>query len=216
MTGDTAVILDIDGTLVDSNYHHAIAWHRAFRRHDCLPPLWVIHRHMGMGGDQLVAAIAGEEFERDHGESVRDAEKELYAELIDEIVPLAGARALVAALRDDGRRAVLASSAKEAEVERYVELLGAEDLPRTTSADVENTKPEPDLIVAALEKVGGGPALMIGDSTWDCKAAGRVGVPVVAVRAGGFCPAELRDAGAEEILDDLAAVARHLGLGHSA
>ena len=207
-----AAILDVDGTLVDTNYHHALAWYRAFRSEGCVQPLWVIHRHMGMGGDQLVAAVAGEEFEREHGDAVRAAEKALYGELIDEVVVLPGARDLVKALRASGRRTVLASSAKAEEVEHYVELLGAEELPTTTSADVEQTKPKPDLVLAALEKVGGGPALMIGDSTWDCLAAGNAGIASVAVSTGGFCPDELREAGAEHVFEDLFRVAEHLGV----
>ena len=212
MSDEPAAILDVDGTLVDTNYHHALAWHRAFRSEGCVQPLWVIHRHMGMGGDQLVAAVAGDAFERAHGDAVRDAEKELYGQLIDEVVVLPGARELVAALRDSGRRTVLASSAKEQEVEHYVGLLGAEDLPATTSADVEQTKPEPDLVLAALEKVGGGPAVLLGDSTWDCLAAARASITSIAVQTGGFCPDELRDAGAERVFEDLLAAGRHLGV----
>ena len=83
-----AAILDVDGTLVDTNYHHALAWHRALRRHGATVPLWVLHRHMGMGGDQLVGSVAGEDFDSEHGEDARAAEKEEYAKLIDEVVPL--------------------------------------------------------------------------------------------------------------------------------
>ncbi len=90
-----AAILDVDGTLVDTNYHHAVAWFRAFRRHGVTLPLWEIHRHIGMGGDQLVNSLAGEEFEREQGDAVRDAEKELYMELIDEVVLLPDARRLL-------------------------------------------------------------------------------------------------------------------------
>ena len=90
-----AAILDIDGTLVDSNYQHALAWYRAFRDHGIVLPLWRIHRHIGMGGDQLVAALAGEGFDREQGDDVRAAEKALYMALIDEVRPLEGARELV-------------------------------------------------------------------------------------------------------------------------
>ena len=95
-------ILDIDGTLVDTNYHHAIAWFRAFRQHGFVLPLWRIHRHIGMGGDQLVAALAGEGFDREQGDEVRAAEKVLYGELIGEVQPLAGARALIEDLKGVG------------------------------------------------------------------------------------------------------------------
>ena len=143
-------ILDVDGTLVDTNYHHAIAWYRAFREHDCSVPLWRIHRHMGMGGDQLVASLAGDDFERERGDDVRATEKDRYMELIDEVQPLPGAKRLLDDLRARDCRMVLASSAKEHEVEHYVGLLDAGDLERTTSADVEATKPNQDLIQAAI------------------------------------------------------------------
>jgi HAD superfamily hydrolase (TIGR01549 family) len=201
----TAAILDIDGTLVDTNYHHAIAWYRAFRRQDVTLPLWRIHRHIGMGSDQLVAALAGEAFDRAHGDEVRDAEKSLYMELIDEVRALEGARELVERLSEDGHAVVLASSAKPDEVEHYLDLLDARELADgwTHSGDVERTKPEPDLVTAAVEKAGGGSAVMVGDSTWDCEAAARAGLQTVAVLTGGFSEAELRDAGAACVFGSL-------------
>jgi HAD superfamily hydrolase (TIGR01549 family) len=205
-----AAILDVDGTLVDTNYHHAIAWFRALREHGATVPLWELHRHMGMGGDQLVAAVAGEQFDAEHGEDARATEKERYAELIDEVVPLPGAKDLLRTLQERGYRVILASSAKEEEIEHYVELLGADDVPYTTSADVEATKPQPDLILAALEKIGGGPAVMFGDSTWDCEAAERAGVRTVAVMTGGFGEDELREAGATEVHQRLEDLIEHL------
>ncbi len=193
-----AAILDIDGTLVDTNFHHAIAWYRAFRQHDELLPLWRIHRHIGMGGDQLVESLCGKEVDEAKGDDIRAAEGVLYFALIEEVEPLHGARELIVDLKDRGHAVVLASSAKEDEVDHYLDLLDARDLADgwTTSADVEATKPEPDLVAAAVEKAGGGEAVMIGDSTWDCEAAERAGVPVLAVLTGGFSEAELRDAGA--------------------
>jgi HAD superfamily hydrolase (TIGR01549 family) len=193
-----AAILDVDGTLVDTNYHHAVAWYRAFRRHGVILPLWRIHRHIGMGGDQLVEALAGREFEETEGDGLRVTEKELYAELIGEVEPLAGARELIGDLRERGHAVVLASSAKRDEVDHYLELLDAREIADgwTTSADVEATKPEPDLVVAAVEKAGGGEAVMVGDSTWDCEAARRAGLQTIAVLTGGFSEQELRDAGA--------------------
>ena len=197
-------ILDVDGTLVDTNYHHALAWYRSLREHGCTVPLWRLHRHMGMGGDQLVAAVAGDEFEAAHGDAARATEKERYAELIDEVAALEGASELIVALRQRGCDVVLASSAKEEEVGHYVELLGAHDVPYTTSADVDATKPQPDLVLAAIEKGGGGDALMIGDSTWDCEAARRAGVRAVALLTGGFGDDELREAGAEAVFESIA------------
>src|SRR5919206_1570595 len=111
-----AAILDIDGTLVDTNFHPAIAWYRAFRQHQIVLPIWRIHRHIGMGGDQLVAALCGDRTEEEHGDDIRAAEKVLYSELIGEVEPLAGARELIVDLRDRGHSVVLASSAKEDEV----------------------------------------------------------------------------------------------------
>ena len=122
----TAALLDVDGTLVDSNYHHALAWYRAFRGHDLTPPVWRIHRHIGMGGDQLVAAVAGEEVERACGDSIREAEKRRYAELIDEVRPFEGARELIVALKERGHAVVLASSGHGDDVERYIDLLASD------------------------------------------------------------------------------------------
>jgi HAD superfamily hydrolase (TIGR01509 family) len=192
-----AAILDIDGTLVDTNYHHAIAWYRAFRQHGELLPIWRIHRHIGMGGDHLVEALCGGQVEEEKGEDIRTAEKALYMALIEEVEPLPGARDLIAELKDRGHAVVLASSAKQHEVEHYLDLLDARELADdwTTSGDVDATKPEPDLVRAAMDKAGTGEAVMVGDSTWDCEAAGRAGISTVSVLTGGFSEAELRDAG---------------------
>jgi HAD superfamily hydrolase (TIGR01549 family) len=200
-----AAILDIDGTLVDTNYHHALAWYRAFRSQDEVLPLWRIHRHIGMGGDHLVEALCGEGFERAKGDDVRAAEKEHYLELIGEVEPFEGSRELIADLKDDGHAVVLASSAKSDEVDRYLDLLDARDLVDawTDSSDVEATKPEPDLVRAAMDKAGTAKAVMVGDSTWDCEAASRAGIQTVAVRTGGFSEAELRDAGAVAVFESI-------------
>jgi HAD superfamily hydrolase (TIGR01549 family) len=195
-------ILDVDGTLIDTNYHHAIAWFRAFRRFDVTEQLWRIHRHIGMGGDQLVAAVAGDEVEERHGDEIREAESELYKELIDEVRTMEGSRELIEDLKERGNVVVLASSAKDWEVEHYLDLLDAREIVDswTTSADVEQTKPEPDLIKAALDKADGdGDALLIGDTVWDVEAAKRAGVETLAVRTGGFSEQELRDAGARDV-----------------
>jgi HAD superfamily hydrolase (TIGR01549 family) len=191
-------ILDVDGTLVDTNYHHSIAWYRAFRQHDVVLPIWRIHRHIGMGGDQLVESLGGEQLEKEKGDDIRAAESVLYSELMTEVEPLEGAHELIEELKKRGHAVVLASSAKAHEVEHYLDLLDARELADgwTTSADVEATKPEPDLVVAAVENAGGGNAVMVGDSVWDCEAAKRAGLDTIAVLTGGFSEAELRDAGA--------------------
>jgi HAD superfamily hydrolase (TIGR01509 family) len=193
-------ILDVDGTLVDTNYHHAIAWYRAFRQHGLVLPLWRIHRHIGMGGDQLVAALAGDGTEERDGDDIRAAETALYLALIDEVQPFRDSRELLVDLRARGASVVLASSAKAAEVDHYLDLLDARDLAEawTTSADVERTKPAPDLVQSALDKLGAEPddAFLVGDTPWDVKAAEQAGVPTYAVLTGGFSEQELRDAGA--------------------
>jgi HAD superfamily hydrolase (TIGR01549 family) len=200
-----AAILDVDGTLVDTNYHHAIAWYRAFRQLGELLPVWRIHRHIGMGGDQLVGALCGERVEEEKGDDIRGAEKALYMAMIEEVEPLHGARELIVDLKESGHPVVLASSAKQQEVDHYLDLLDARDLADgwTTSADVEATKPEPDLVVAALEKAGDRTGVMVGDSTFDCEAAGRAGIETLAVLTGGFSEQELLDAGAARVFGSL-------------
>jgi HAD superfamily hydrolase (TIGR01509 family) len=201
-------VLDIDGTLVDTNYQHALAWYRAFRRHQIVLPVWRIHRHIGMGGDQVVEALTDEHTENELGDQIRAAEKELYFELIDEVEPMEDARELISELGRRGHLVVLASSAKEDEVERYLDLLGARELADawTSSADVEATKPEPDLVKAALDRVGGsaGDAVMVGDTPWDVHAARAAGVPTIAVLTGGFAIEELRESGAADVFESVA------------
>lgn len=165
-----------------------------------------------MGGDQLVAALAGDEVENAMGDDIRAAEKVLYMAMIHEVRPLPGARRFIEQLKQRGHTVVLASSAKKEEIEHYVDLLDARELVDawTSSADVEKTKPNPDLVHTALEQAGGGEAVMVGDSVWDVKAAGRAGIAAIAVRTGGFGHDELVEAGAacvfesiNELLDSL-------------
>ena len=198
-------LLDVDGTLVDTNYQHALAWYRAFLEHDVQPPVWRIHRHVGMGGDHLITAIAGEDVESEKGDDIRDAEKRLYKEMIDGVRPLDGARELITDLKDRGHSVVLASSAKSEELDHYIDLLDVRDVVDawTDSGDVEATKPEPDLVKAAMDKASGDAAVMVGDSTWDCVAAERAGVKTVAVLTGGFSDHKLRDAGAVEVHESI-------------
>ena len=196
-----AAILDVDGTLVDTNYHHAIAWYRAFHRNGVTPETWRIHRHIGMGGDQLVGAVAGDQTERRLGDRIREAEGEIYMSMIEEVEPFGGARELIQELSRLADSVILASSAKEHEVDHYLDLLEARELATdwTTSADVAQTKPQPDLVQAAMDKADTDSALMIGDTSWDCEAAARAGIQSVAVLTGGFPAAELREAGAAEV-----------------
>ncbi len=200
-------VLDIDGTLVDTNYQHAVAWYRAFREHGIVLPVWRIHRHIGMGGDQLVAALTDDKTEQERGDEIRDTETKLYFELIDEVETMDGSRELIEHLKQRGHTVVLASSAKEAEVDHYLDLLDARELADawTTSADVEATKPAPDLVTAALDRAGGSSddAVMIGDTPWDVKAAGGAGVQTLAVLTGGFSVHELREAGALDVFESV-------------
>jgi HAD superfamily hydrolase (TIGR01509 family) len=207
-----ATILDIDGTLVDTNYQHSIAWYRAFRQHGIVLPIWRIHTHIGMGGDQLVASLTDAATDEKKGDDIRAAEKALYMALIEEVEPMKGARELIAELKERGHTVVLASSAKDDEVEHYLDLLDARSLADdwTTSADVEATKPSPDLVKAAMEKASSDEAVMVGDTPWDIKAASRVGIPTVAVITGGFSRAELEEAGAAVVFESVAELRERL------
>ncbi|MBV9817838.1 MAG: HAD family hydrolase [Solirubrobacterales bacterium] len=208
-------ILDIDGTLVDTNYQHTESWFRAFLRHEIVLPMWQIHRRIGMGGDQVVGSLCGEGVESEHGDSLRAAEADEYGALIGEVQVMDGARRLLQDLKQRGHTVVLASSAKTGEVDHYLDLLDARDLADgwTTSADVEATKPHPDLVGAALDKVDGQDqtAIMIGDTPWDIAAARQLDVGTLAVMTGGFAESELRDAGALAVFESVADLDRRLG-----
>ena len=198
-------VFDVDGTLVDSNYQHVLAWHRSFRAYDAVQPLWRIHRHIGMGGDKLVASVAGADVERAYGEEIRKEWKREFDGLIGEVVAVPGATELLAAVKRADATLVFASSGKPDYVEHFVDLLGARDLVDTwtTSEDADRTKPDPDLIEVALRRVGGPAAVMFGDAPWDALAAARLGLPTVLMRTGGFGTDELRKAGAADVFDSL-------------
>jgi HAD superfamily hydrolase (TIGR01509 family) len=196
-----AAILDVDGTLVDTNYQHALAWYEGFRQAGVELPVWQIHRRIGMGGDQLVADLTDAAFEEAHGDAVRAAEHVLYLAAMRTVAPLRGAGALLDTLRRRGHRVVLASSAHADELDHYLDLLDARGRVDgwTDAGDVEHTKPHADLVQAALERLGDGEAVMVGDSPYDIEAAGRAGIETIAVLTGGFSAAELRDAGAASV-----------------
>ena len=207
-----AAILDVDGTLVDSNYHHALAWARAFRDHDLVVPLHVLHRHVGMGGDKYVAAVAGERAEERVGDAVRERWEELFDELLPEVEPLAGARELIEALRERGHRVVLATSAIDAHLDAFLDKLDARELVHawTTKDDVDASKPDPDLIESALRLAETEDAVLVGDTPWDVAAARRAGIDTICVRSGGFGEAELRDAGALAVYESVAELRKRL------
>lgn len=212
-------ILDIDGTLVDTNYQHAIAWYRAFRQSDIVLPLWRIHRQIGKGGDQVVESLTDASTERDGGAAIRQAESSIFSELIQEVETMHGSRELIEELKRRGHTVVLASSAKPEEVDHYLELLGVRDLADdwTTAEDVDATKPAPDLVRSALDRTNesGRNAVLIGDTPWDVQAGLEAGVSTLAVLTGGFGADELRVAGAAavfESVDELRSVLDHTDL----
>jgi HAD superfamily hydrolase (TIGR01549 family) len=200
-----AALLDVDGTLVDANYHHALAWFRAFRAEGIVVPTWRLHRHVGMGGDMLVAAVAGDDVEQRRGDRLREAWEREFDELIGEVEPLDGARDLIEELRRRGHRVILASSAIQAHLDTFLDKLGVRDLldASTTKDDVEATKPEPDLVEAALAKAETREAVMVGDAPWDVKAAAKAGVETLCVLTGGYARQELEEAGAAAVYESL-------------
>jgi len=201
-----ALIVDVDGTLVDSNYQHVIAWQRALREHGVEAEAWKIHRYIGKGGDKMVVSVAGEDVEDRDGDAIRSTEAEMFQELIGEVKPLPGAARFIRSMKESGRTVVISSSAKQEEVEHYLELLDIRESidESTTSADADETKPEPDLVRIGLEKAGTRNSLMIGDSIWDVEAAKRSGIECYAVLTGGFSKAELLAAGASGVRPSLA------------
>ena len=207
------VIFDVDGTLVDSNYQHTLAWYRAFRRYGIIRPLWRIHRGVGMGGDTFVPEIGGPTVERQLGDALRDAWVEEFDQLIGEVQPFEGAHELLQDVKDRGFRLVLASSGKSQHVERFLDLIDGKSLADawTTSDDAAHSKPEPDLIVTALRKVGASAGIMVGDSPYDAIAAGKANIATIAVRTGGFSIEELTDAGATAVYDSLIELRDDLG-----
>ncbi len=198
-----AILFDVDGTLVDSTYHHALAWQRAFVRVGTPVPLWRIHRAIGMGGDRLVAHVAGQSVEDRQGEEVRTAWREEFAQIRSEVLPLPGAAELVRKAAKEGYRVALASSGDPEFSREFMELLGlADDVDLlTTSEDADASKPHPDLLEVTLGKLGATRAVMIGDTPYDVESAARAGLQCVGLRSGGYSEAELTEAGATLVVD---------------
>jgi HAD superfamily hydrolase (TIGR01549 family) len=206
VTESTVAVLDIDGTLIDSNYQHALAWYRALRVVGETFPVWRLHRLIGMGGDQVVTAVGGEDLERRVGDRTREQQTKEVDALLEEMAPLPGAGDLLVAIKKRGHRLVLASSGQRRHVDVFLDKLDARGIADawTSSADVEASKPAPDLLHVALKKLGVSPdvpSVMVGDSVWDVEAAKRAGMPALVVRSGGFGDDELREAGAVAIYD---------------
>jgi HAD superfamily hydrolase (TIGR01509 family) len=162
-----------------------------------------------MGGDQLVGALTDDQTEQEKGDAIRETESGLYRQLIGEVETMASSRELIEELKRRGHTVILASSAKDWEVDHYLELLDARSLADgwTTSADVEATKPDPDLVHAALERAGHADArdaVMVGDTPWDVRAADAAGVQTIAVLTGGFSEDELSESGALAVFESVA------------
>jgi HAD superfamily hydrolase (TIGR01549 family) len=200
----SAVLFDIDGTLVDSTYHHAIAWQRAFDSLDIPLPLWRIHRDVGMGGDKLVADVAGDEVEEKHGDELRDRWRAEYVKIKDEVVPLPGAAELIGSLSKQGYQVALASSGDpEFSREAMETLRVADDIAAlTTSEDVDASKPDPDLLQVTLDRLDGVThAVMVGDTPYDAESAAKAGMKCIGLRSGGYSEAELVDGGVVLVVD---------------
>jgi len=206
------VVLDIDGTLLDSTYHHAGAWSRAFQAHEVHVPLWRIHRAIGMGGDRLVAAVAGDEVEKRSGDEIRERWEREYDAVIDQARLLDGAALLLDACHERGLAVALASSSIPKHARHALDLLDAQRRADgwTTAEDAEESKPDPELIDAALERVGGGAAVVVGDTVWDVRAARRRGLPAICLLSGGISRSELEEAGAVAVYEDPCDLLRHL------
>ncbi|AXO37532.1 HAD family hydrolase [Micromonospora sp. B006] len=212
MTDDKrrGVLFDADGTLVDTTYLHTVSWWEALRQADHRVPMARIHRSIGMGSDKLLDHLLGAERDRDADGRLRDAHDALYGEYWERLTPLPGARELLRACAERGLRVVLATSAAEHEVTALRAALDADDVidSVTSSADAQESKPAPDILVAALEQSGlaAERVVFVGDSVWDVAAAGKLDIPCIGLTCGGTGRAELAGAGAVAVYDDPAAL----------
>ncbi|MEV4544115.1 haloacid dehalogenase superfamily, subfamily IA, variant 3 with third motif having DD or ED/haloacid dehalogenase superfamily, subfamily IA, variant 1 with third motif having Dx(3-4)D or Dx(3-4)E [Micromonospora echinaurantiaca] len=204
------VLFDVDGTLVDSTYLHTVSWWEALRQDDRPVPMATIHRAIGMGSDKLLDHLLGPERDRDADDRLRDAHDTLYGEYWERLQPLPRAADLLRACAEHGLRVVLATSAAEHEVAALRRALAADDVidTVTSSADARQSKPAPDILVAALEQSGLDAArvVFVGDSVWDVAAAGKLDIPCVGLTCGGTSRGELAGAGAVAVYEDPAAL----------
>jgi HAD superfamily hydrolase (TIGR01509 family) len=197
------VVLDVDGTLVDSVYVHVGAWMRAFRGIGIPVEAWRLHRSIGMGGDRFVAAVSGQRVEDAVGDQARELHDQEYDDLFSGVLALPGADELLRALKERGLTVVLASSGTKTQTEQAMTLLENASMVDgwVCSADVDASKPAPDLVGTAIDRVGGSSAVMLGDAVWDVKSAEAAGIPAVGLLCGGFGEAELRDVGAVAVFE---------------
>lgn len=196
-----AVLFDVDGTLVDSNDAHAAAWVRAFSEFNIAVDPDKVRRCIGMGGDKLMPTVIGIMEDSPLGSKIAERRGEIFkTEFLPQLKPFAGADRLVAAVKERGLTAVAASSAKKDELKELLKVAGAESLmdAATSSDDAEESKPDPDIIIAALKRAHAKPdeAVMIGDTPYDIQAAQRAGVRVIALRCGGWGDEDLKGAAA--------------------
>ena len=214
--GRRALLLDVDGTLVDSTYVHVSTWHRALDEAGATVPHVEVHRRIGKDGGTLVAELlkaAGvdDDEERDRIASrAKDLHSRYYAEAAESLRLLPGARDLVRAASERGWITVLATSAPPSEFREARALLDVDEFVDavTTGEDVDQAKPDPTIVAIALERSGvdASDAVMVGDAIWDAIAATKLGIRSIAVRTGGIGDDELRAAGFSDIVDDAAAV----------
>lgn len=194
-----AVLLDIDGTLIDSNDAHALAWVDVGREFGRPIDYGHVRRLIGMGGDKVLPEVAGLEEDTDEGQQMKERRGEIFRErYLPTLKAFPHARDLLRRLRDDGYTLVVATSASTEDMDALLKQAGLEDLieEKTSSSDAEESKPDPDIVQAALKSADAGPdaAIMLGDTPYDVQASGRAGVRCVALRCGGWGDAELGDA----------------------
>jgi HAD superfamily hydrolase (TIGR01509 family) len=206
------VILDVDGTLVDSNDAHAHSWVEALAEHGIRVPFANVREKIGMGGDKLLPAVSGIEEDSPEGEKLSRRRREIFKErYLPLLRAFPGAKELLVRMHEQGLTLAVASSAKEDELHALLELCGADDLveARTSSDDAERSKPDPDIVRSALAAVGlpAGEVVMLGDTPYDIEAAGRAGVGVIALRCGGWDDEGLR--GALAVYQDPADLLEH-------
>lgn len=208
-----AVLFDVDGTLIDSSYFHALAWWQAFRREGLDVEMSAIHRKVGMGGDKLIQSLVPDCTE-DIQEDLKSAHGAVFSTYWPALRSFDSVRDLLAACSAAGLAVGLASSAQERDLEVSRHLLdsGSSIDAWTSSNDAQESKPAPDILEACLEKLDVLPAnaVFVGDAVWDVKAGSALGIPVIALTCGGISEAELRDAGAVEVYDNPRQLLEHL------